>query len=171
MSVERPTPRFRELLQVLAAFGVEHVIIGGVAGRAHGGQQVTFDLDITPDPHPDNLKRLARALVDLQARIRTGEGEEIDAPIDAAMIGRFSTLALRTELGDLDVVLRPDGIADYARLREAALTDESLGLQVLIASRDDIVRSRREAARITGDDRYRQLADALEALGSRRRTL
>ena len=55
------------------------------------------------------------------------------APIDATMISRFSTLALRTGLGDIDVVLRPAGIEDYSHLRANAVAQEVVGIEVLDA--------------------------------------
>ena len=59
------------LFAVLAAHKVEYVLIGGLAAVLHGSALVTNDADICPRRTPTNLKRLAAALKELDARIRT----------------------------------------------------------------------------------------------------
>jgi hypothetical protein len=49
-------------LRVLAEHDVSYLIVGGVGGRLQGTPVTTGDLDIVPDPDPDNLTRLANAL-------------------------------------------------------------------------------------------------------------
>ena len=70
-------------LEHLAEYGVEYLIVGGVAGRIQGAATTTQDLDIMPDPAPANLERLARALsaLDLERRYEVG-GREIVASLD-----------------------------------------------------------------------------------------
>jgi hypothetical protein len=50
------------LLRALHEAGVRHIIIGGFAVNAHGVIRPSRDLDIVPDPDPDNLRRLAHLL-------------------------------------------------------------------------------------------------------------
>ena len=61
----------RSLLGALNEHGVEFVVIGGVAVGAHGFIRGTEDLDVVPDPDPDNLRRLAEALTDLESTLPT----------------------------------------------------------------------------------------------------
>ena len=56
------------LLRALHDAGVRHIIIGGFAVNAHGVIRPSRDLDIVPDPDPDNLRRLAHLLADIDAR-------------------------------------------------------------------------------------------------------
>jgi hypothetical protein len=56
------------LLRALHESGVRHIIIGGFAVNAHGVIRPSRDLDIVPDPDPDNLRRLAQLLADIDAR-------------------------------------------------------------------------------------------------------
>ena len=56
------------LLRALHEAGVRHIIIGGFAVNAHGVIRPSRDLDIVPDPDPDNLRRLAQLLADIGAR-------------------------------------------------------------------------------------------------------
>lgn len=95
------------ILQVLDARGVQHVVIGGVAGRAHRDPTVTYDLDITLAASRENLDRLAAALGDLRVGPRVPDLDEpIAFDLDATSIARFTTLTTRGAYGDLDVVLR-----------------------------------------------------------------
>lgn len=47
---------------------MRHVLIGGLAVNAHGVIRSTKDIDIVPAPDQDNLERLSRLLVGLDAR-------------------------------------------------------------------------------------------------------
>jgi hypothetical protein len=57
-----------DLLLALRSAQVEFVVIGGVAVGVHGFIRATKDLDIVPDPSPENLQRLARLLVEIKAQ-------------------------------------------------------------------------------------------------------
>ncbi|MFC7571771.1 nucleotidyltransferase domain-containing protein [Klenkia terrae] len=59
------------ILAVLDRHGVEYVIVGGYAARVHGSTRPTRDVDVTPATTQENLDRLAAALRELDARIRT----------------------------------------------------------------------------------------------------
>ena len=59
------------LLATLHRHKVAFVLIGGLAAVYHGSPFPTEDADITPDTDDVNLDRLASALRELNARIRT----------------------------------------------------------------------------------------------------
>ncbi|HEV3070495.1 MAG TPA: hypothetical protein VGY76_03605 [Solirubrobacteraceae bacterium] len=72
-----------DLLFALCEAQVQFVVIGGVAVGVHGFVRATEDLDIVPDPAPENLARLARLLQELKARqIGTGEFSANEFPYD-----------------------------------------------------------------------------------------
>ena len=50
------------ILAELEAQGVEYLLVGGLAARAHGAQRQTADVDCVASSAPDNLDRLATAL-------------------------------------------------------------------------------------------------------------
>ncbi|HLF44750.1 MAG TPA: hypothetical protein VJA46_14660, partial [Acidimicrobiia bacterium] len=58
-------------LRVLVEHQVEFLLVGGVAARLRGAPMLTQDVDITPSTDRDNLERLAAALKELDARLRT----------------------------------------------------------------------------------------------------
>jgi hypothetical protein len=92
-------PRFAELLAVLHDHGVEFIIVGGVAAVLEGAPVSTFDLDIVPRWSPENLDRLAAALVAVEALYRGRDirptRERLESP------GHH---LLDTSLGALDVL-------------------------------------------------------------------
>jgi len=130
---------------------------------------VTVDLDIVPQLDDDNLDRLARALRELGARIRT-EGEPEGLAFDCS--GRFlrnlapdAILNLTTRAGDLDLTFRPSGTQGYPDLRrDAAEIDAGDRVHVLVASLADVIRSKEAAGREKDRlalPRLRQLLDRL----------
>lgn len=47
------------LITALAGGGVRFIVVGGMAGIAHGSPRVTFDLDCVYARDPGNISRLA----------------------------------------------------------------------------------------------------------------
>lgn len=170
-TTERPPLEIEEILKALDAHQVEYVIIGGVAGRLHGDATLTYDLDITPEPGPENLGRLAGALKQMGVGLRApGVDEPLSFEFDAASISRFTTMVTSGPLGDLDIVLRPDGIpGGYRQLAGGALREAAYGVTIAVAGLPDLIAARRGAAQMTGLERYTVAADRLEALQSERR--
>ena len=74
MSGETGTPLDAPaLLDVLERQQVQYVVVGGYAAELHGSVRRTVDVDVVPRTTADNLERLASALRELQATIRTGD--------------------------------------------------------------------------------------------------
>ena len=77
MSPARPDLSAESILAVFNRRGVRYVVIGAFAAIAQGAPiEATYDIDVTPNRDPQNLKRLSRALSDLDARIRVNDLEE-----------------------------------------------------------------------------------------------
>src|SRR5688500_6989699 len=93
---------FERLLRALTEGGVQFLVIGGVAGVAHGSARLTQDLDIVYERTAENLSRLADALNPLSPYPR-------DVPPglpfrwDAATIARGLNFTLTTGSGDIDL--------------------------------------------------------------------
>lgn len=139
------------LLDVLAAHGVDFVIIGGVAGRLHGASRPTFDIDVVPAPSTSNLERLADALTEMGARLRVGDGEEMPAvAIDAALLTSWQMSTWITRLGPIDVladVAVDRDRLDYERLRDHGVEIEAGGLVVAIIGLEDLIANKRSVGR------------------------
>jgi hypothetical protein len=126
--------------------GVRYVLIGGVAATLHGSPLRTGDTDVCPDLRPDNLERLAVALNELKARIRT-EGVDGGLPFsyDAAFLSRVVLLNLETDAGDVDVTFTPTGTAGYDDLVVRASQFDLDGTIAPTAALLDIIRSKTAA--------------------------
>jgi hypothetical protein len=147
-------------LRVLLDHRVRFIVIGGVAGAAHGSPLITQDLDICYDRNPDNLKRLAAALQELHAKLR-GVDDDVPFILDAKTLKAGDHFTFVTDAGDLDVMGTPVGSAGYEDLAAEAMETELDGLRVLVASLDDLMAMKRAARR------PKDLA-ALEILGALR---
>ena len=136
------------LLAVLNRHGVAFVLIGGLAAVYHGSPFPTEDADITPDTNGANLIRLAAALRELNARVRTERTPEgVPFVCDADSLAAAHTWNLVTEAGDLDISFRPSGTQGYSDLRRDAVTTEIYDVTVQIASLADVIRSKQAANR------------------------
>jgi hypothetical protein len=136
------------LLAVLDRHRVVYVLIGGLAAVYHGSPFPTEDADITPRADTNNLTRLAAALAELNARIRT-ESEPGGLPFafNADSLAAVNILNLTTDAGDLDITLQPAGTRGYSDLHRDASDVELYGLTVQVASLADVIRSKQAANR------------------------
>jgi predicted nucleotidyltransferase len=136
------------ILTALVKRHVEFVVIGAVAAIAHGGPLITQDLDITPAREPGNLDRLAKALKDLDARLRLPDDSSgIEFPIEPRFLGSVESWTLKTPSGDIDLLFVPSGTAGYEDLKRSAVSVELWGQDVLVASLEDIIRMKEAAGR------------------------
>lgn len=137
------------ILETLARHDVRCVVIGGYAAVLAGIEVVTRDIDITPATDEDNLKHLADALGELHAAIRVGANEPpVPLPTDPRLLARAQIWNLTTDAGDLDITARPSGTTGYDDLAASAHQQPLTGgLQIAIASLEDIIRSKTAAGR------------------------
>ena len=140
------------MLTALRETDVRFVLIGGMAAILHGDVGVTIDLDVVPEREPKNLDRLAIALRALDARIRAeGAPEGLLFDCSCAFFRNLAPdaiLNLTTQAGDLDLTFRPSGTEGYADLRRDAVKIEAAdGVQLLVASLADVIRSKEAAGR------------------------
>ena len=124
----------RSLLETLNTAGVSFVVIGGVAVGAHGYVRGTEDLDLVPNPDPENLNRLTEALTKLESTLPTVAERPFDAATDAGVIRRGGNVTAMTRFGGLDIVQRARGVPSYSQLINDAVESDLLGIPVLICS-------------------------------------
>src|SRR3954447_14067082 len=111
-----PTFAPEQIVAALNARDVAYVIVGGIAVAAHGVVRATGDLDVVPDPSPDNLERLARMLTELGAQ------HPIDGTLTGASLARPVSFKLRTRHGDVQVLNRMPSVPSYAELVATAIS-------------------------------------------------
>jgi hypothetical protein len=135
------------MLAALHERDVRFVVIGGVAVGAHGFVRGTEDLDLVPDPDPENLKRLSTALGELESTLPTVDGRPFDPATDAGVIRRGGNVTAMTRFGGLDVVQRAQGVPSYSQLAADAVQSELLGIPVLICSLANLREMKRAQSR------------------------
>ncbi len=135
------------VVEVLTRHAVAHVVIGGWAAVGHGSPLPTRDIDIVPASTRDNLTRLSDALRELEAMVRNGDEEPLPFTHDATSLAGSTFWNLTTRFGDLDISFRPSGTQGYDDLRRDAVEVTLRGIPVLLASLQDIVRSKEAAGR------------------------
>ena len=136
------------ILRALEAHHVRYVVIGALAAVAAGAPILTTDLDVTPERSSDNLERLARALVDLGAKLRSpGDPKGVPFPVDAETLATADSWTLTTRAGALDLVFAPAGTTGYGDFRRGAREQRIAGLLVPVAALADVIRSKEAAGR------------------------
>jgi hypothetical protein len=140
--------RPKEIIATLAEHRVAYVMIGGLAAVLHGSPTVTTDADICPDRSQRNLERLANALRDMHARVRTdAEPEELDFACDPGFLSRMKMVNLTTDFGDFDLSFEPAGFSGYGELAEHAVDVAVGGAVAKVAALADVIRSKETANR------------------------
>lgn len=124
----------RGLVEALNKHRVEFIAIGGVAVGAQGFVRATEDLDIVPNPSPDNLDRLIHALEDLEASLPTTDNRRFDPARDGLAVKRGANVTCNTRLGALDVVQIAKGVPAYSQLTEDAADAEIDGTPIRVCS-------------------------------------
>jgi len=146
----RPELSAEDILAALNARGVRYVVIGAFAAIAQGAPiEATFDIDVTPQRDPENLRRLSEALGDLHARIRVDDLEEgLPFSHDARSLAAMEMLNLTSPAGDFDIVFSPAGTRNgYDDLEHQSVMIKVGSQEVRAASLADVVRSKEEAGR------------------------
>lgn len=149
-------PDLLRLVEVLDRHGVEYLVVGGVAARAHGARRLTHDLDCLVRRAKENLERLAHALAELHAHLRVSgvsdeEAASLPVQLDAETLARADLSTWRTEAGDLDLLSDIPGIGGgrkrYEDLLPGSVRTEADGVTVLVAGLDDVIASKESANR------------------------
>ncbi len=143
-----------DLLLSLTAANVEFVVIGGVAVGVHGFVRATKDLDIVPDPTPENLTRLAHLLAEIDAQhvgLEDFSPEEFPYdPTDPAQLAEGANFRLVTSHGPLDILQWVSGIeADqaYPELAKEALTVRFRDIGISVCGIEHLRAMKRAAGR------------------------
>ncbi len=159
-----------EVFRVLGQNQVDYILIGGLALALYGSNQVTFDVDLVPAAERANLDRLANALRELEAKVIVYAAPaeiHLSEPIWAAQVMLDNPfLHLRTQAGDVDLLLRPTGLPEgFDQLVGRSVEIRLPGLVVRLAGLDDIATTKRA----TGRPKDLQALDEIERLRRRSR--
>lgn len=161
------TPAFDPipLLKRLVGEGVDFVVIGGWAVVAQGFVRPTRDLDIVFARDPANLAALGAVLTTLGATLR-GADPSLPFVPDARTLRGVELLSLNTDLGALDVHVRPAGAPPYSALKRTADSYDLGGVRVRVACVPHLIAMKQAAGRRRDRDDVEALR-AIEALNAR----
>jgi predicted nucleotidyltransferase len=135
-----------QALRTMNEYGVEFVVIGGIAGRLWGSPTVTNDLDICYRRTPDNLVCLADALNSIHARLR-GVDDQVSFRLEPVTLANGDSFTFVTDSGNLDVLGTPSGTTGYDDLIRTADEVDLDDLTVNVCGLEDLIRMKRAAAR------------------------
>lgn len=144
MSTERI--RLRELLERLVQAEIRFILVGDLAVNAWGYVRGTRDVDIVPDPDPDNLDRLASVLEQLGGKVKALDGLLTGDAIRVFLQAGDKTL-VKTDLGEVDVLQGLPQVPRFAELEPRATEIDLEGLPVLVCSLEDLLAMKRAADR------------------------
>jgi hypothetical protein len=154
------------IFEVLQRHEVEYLTIGGIAVSAHGHVRNTRDVDILIEWTPENMRRLATALAELDAVLFGVDADLMDVdPQDPDDLLNGGNFTLRTSAGGLDLFDPGEipGGRPYEEMRPRAVEAIVQGIQVRAVGFDDLIRLKRESGR------DRDLEDVATLLKARRR--
>jgi len=155
-----------DLLLALTNAQVEFIVIGGVAVGGHGFVRATKDLDIVPNPTPENLARLAQVLKEIDAQ-HVGLGdfspEEFPYdPTDPAQLAEGANFRLESSLGPIDImqwVAGLDANSAYGELATQALPVTFRATQIRVCGLEHLRRMKRAASRAQDLEDLKRLED------------
>ena len=125
---------------------VPFVLIGGMAGVAHGSTLVTQDLDICIVADAASFLRIQSALEGLNPRVRSGAGW-IPLNLSEDQASRLANLYVLTDLGKLDCLGEVLGVGDYQAALEQSVEIDFDGSACRVLSIDALIRAKTAVGR------------------------
>jgi hypothetical protein len=135
-----------KILDCLIQHGVDFVIVGGIAGVAHGSAYPTYDLDIAYARDDANLQRLAAVLRELEVTL-THAPEDLPFQVGATTLRNGANFTFDTRFGRFDILGHVAGLKSYGDLRGDSVEVEIEGRRVHVASIDHLIAMKRAANR------------------------
>jgi len=133
-------------LRLLGEYGVDCVIVGGVAAAIHGSSLLTNDLDVCYSRDPANLKRLAQALQSVNGRLRNAPAG-LPFILDHETLKRGLNFTFTTDIGDLDLLGEVRGLGQYDDVLTGSLTVELFGYRFAVIDIGKLIIAKRAAGR------------------------
>ncbi len=153
-----------DLLKRLTDHDVEFVVVGGMAGVAHGSSLVTQDIDLCAPLSQENLGRILSALAGLNPRWRM-RPDRPPVPNDAARLKGFKNLYIATDLGQIDILGEISGVGEFAEVARQSISLDFGGIVCRVLGLDALI----TAKKALGRPRDIYAASELEAIRKRTR--
>ena len=146
MDDETAKPALVRIAEHFQRHGVEFVVIGGQAAALLGSPIPTYDVDLCYRRDAANLKRLAKALEQLQPTLR-GAPPDLSFRLDAESLALGSNFTFNTNLGPLDLLGWVEPLGTYEDLTGRCERVEIGGATVLVIGLADLIEIKRHLAR------------------------
>lgn len=140
---------------------VRYVVIGGIAMVLQGCAHVTGDVDFAVARDPDNLRSLVLALAHIHPKLR-GAPPDIPFILDERLLKNTFNLTLETDWGNLDILGEVAGIKQFQDLFENSTLASVEGVDIRIASIEDLIRMKRAANRVKDQNHILELQALLK---------
>lgn len=137
---------FQRVIAALDASGLQFVIIGGIAMRLQGASHMTDDIDFAFARDPQSLDALVKALAPYHPRLR-GAPPGLPFFWDVRTLQTSINMTLETDIGSVDLLGEPAGVASFEGLWQGATVMDRQGVQVRVASVDALIAMKRAAGR------------------------
>ncbi len=159
-----PPLRLRELLERLVGAEIHFVLVGGLALNAWGYMRATQDIDVVPDPAPENLEKLDALLRGLGGKVDVG-GRLLDSASISTFLRTGDRTFVRTELGQIDVLQGLPQVPRFEDLDGQAKEIDIDGLAVRVCSLEHLLEMKRASDRPRDREDLRELEAAQKADG------
>ncbi len=133
-------------VRLLGSFGVECVIVGGVAATLHGSEIPTTDLDVCYARNLPNLERLANALQSVHAHLRNAL-RDIPFILDAETLRRGLNFTFTTDIGSLDLLGEVRGLGYYEDVLPGSMIFDLFGYHFAVLEIKKLIVAKRAAGR------------------------
>jgi hypothetical protein len=137
---------FKALLEALTGAEVEFILVGGLAGIAHGSARLTQDIDVVYARNDENLEKLAKALAQHQPYLR-GVPPGLPFKWDAVTLLHGLNFTLETTLGDIDLLGEITGGGRYDDLLGHTIELWLFNRPILCLDLDKLIETKRAAGR------------------------
>jgi hypothetical protein len=125
---------------------VEFIVVGGLAGAAHGAARVTYDLDVVYSRSADNLARLAAALDGVHPYLR-GAPPGLPFRWDAETLRHGLNFTLTTAVCDIHLLGEITGGGGFEELLPHSLRIQAFGIECWCLGLEKLIPVKRAAGR------------------------
>ncbi len=161
-----PPHDLARLIEVLDRHSVDYLLAGGAAARAYGAERLTEDADCVVRRERPNLDRLARAMRELNARLRVSgmsddDARQLPVQLDGNMLASPDISTWMTDAGGFDVLpglVGADGLlVPYEDLVRRQTIIRGAGFTIRAAALEDIITAKERAGRPKDHDALPEL--------------
>ena len=139
-------PALIRIAEQFSRHGVEFLVIGGQAAALFGSPIPTYDVDLCYRRTPDNLRRLAEALIELHPTLR-GAPPDLPFRIDAESLALGANFTFNTDEGPLDLLGWVEPLGTYNDLAPRAEPFQVGSLELLVIALEDLLKIKRHLGR------------------------